>query len=328
MRKRNKIIVWSLGAILLLMCVGWMVFDYYWRTRATITTFSRYSEHEVITPAKIRWKAASYGDFKTDISSFYVPVQLNSIDRTLYMQFDTGTPRTVLYGKTLATLKQTYTFAKERNSKSRKNTWQSDITLQIGSSRLWADELLVLSHMGTATIDSSFTVIGTLGYDVLLDRKLLLNFKENEFLLTEKSKSQFEYNFSAIEDSSIDRFPMLLPAKVDGKNVSLHYDSGSSMFPLIVDQKRFENLTNTSVTDTLCCVRSWGKSYEFYRKQLHSTITLGEFTTVKPYIYSTKSMEQYQYFPDWLLMGLMGNVLFMDKVLWIDTNQNFFGVAK
>ncbi|EMY81912.1 hypothetical protein pgond44_05195 [Psychroflexus gondwanensis ACAM 44] len=40
------------------------------------------------------------------------------------------------------------------------------------------------------------------------------------------------------------------------------------------------------------------------------------------------SMNQYDYFPSCLMMGLAGNDLFLNQILFIDTENNFFGISE
>jgi hypothetical protein len=37
-------------------------------------------------------------------------------------------------------------------------------------------------------------------------------------------------------------------------------------------------------------------------------------------------MDQYSVFPNWLMMGLTGNQMFLNKVILVDTENNIFGI--
>jgi hypothetical protein len=145
--------------------------------------------------------------------------------------------------------------------------------------------------------------------------------------ITAKELNDIEYSFTILEGASLDRFPILIPAKVDGKSVQLQYDTGSSMFPLILDNKRLLSINNAGETESLCCITHWGNASEFYRRRLNSEIKIGRLTEFNPYIYGSPSMEQFSYFPNWLMMGITGNQLFIDSVLLLDTKNNQFGIS-
>ncbi|WKK75261.2 hypothetical protein QYS49_27440 [Marivirga salinae] len=327
MNKKLKNLSLAAVIILGLLFTSWKVFNYYWRTKNTVSTFKNFKEPKTVSYSNIKWVSGSYGDLKTDISSFFVKVKLNGIDDSFYMQFDTGTSQSKLYGKTLNALKLKYPSFEFKKSQSG-NYWLESSTLSIGSVSLQADNLLVLSELGSAEIDSSFTVLGTIGYDAIFGRKLLLDFKKNKLAITNHNLKELEYKFNEIKGASVNQFPILFPAEVDGENVQLTYDTGSSMFPLIVDNQKLQNLESAGSIDTLCCITSWGKSYDFYRRKLNTDITVGKLIEEKPYVYSSNSMSPYDFFPNWLMMGLAGNKMFLNEVILIDTENNIFGIGE
>lgn len=327
MHKKLTILLLALVFITGLLFTVWKVFNYYWRTRETINTFHSFIEPDTLSFIDIKWVGDSYGPLKTDIGSFFVKVKLNGVDDSFYMQFDTGTSQTKLYGKTLNALKEKYPSFELTKSESG-NYWLESATLSIGDVSLQADNLLVLPNFGNAKIDTVFTVLGTIGYDAIVGRKLILDFKNDRLAITTKDLKYLDITFTEIKVASLDRFPILIPAEVDGEKVQLSYDTGSSMFSLVVDNKKLQNIENAGSIDTLCCATSWGKSYDFYRRRLNSSIKIGGLVEKRPYIYSSNAMDQYSIFPNWLMMGLTGNKMFIDKVILIDTENNIFGVGE
>lgn len=311
--------------IVALSFTGWQVFNYYWRTRGTINTFNIFSEPDSISYTDIRWVGDSLGPLKTNIGSFFVKVKLNGIDDSFYMQFDTGTSQSLLYGKTLNTLKRKYPSFEPVKSQSG-SYWLESPSLEIGELSFDAEKILVRNDLGSDKIDSSFIKIGTIGFDAIVGRKLILDFKNNRLTITKKDINNLGFSFTEVAGASIDRFPILIPAVVNGNKVQLSYDTGSSMFPLVVDNHRLVDFKNAEPIDTLCCVTSWGKSYNFYRRKLNTSIKIGELIEEKPYIYSSSAMDQYSIFPSCLMMGLTGNQMFLNKVILVDTENNIFGI--
>jgi hypothetical protein len=326
MKKGYKILIITALFISGLSFTAWNVFNYYWRTQGTVNTFSTFTEPEALSFSKIKWVEDSFGTFKTDISAFFIKVELNGVDDSFYMQFDTGTSQTLFYGKTLHALKAKHPSFEPVESQSG-NYWLKSPVLKIGDLNFGARDLLVKADLGSEEIDPSFTIIGTIGFDAIVGRKLILDFKNNQLTITNKDINKLNYIFKPLEGASLDRFPILIPAEVDGEDVQLLYDTGSSMFPLIVDNQKLLHIENAGRTDTLCCITSWGKSYDFYRRKLNTDIKIGNLVEKQPYVYSSKSMDQYDYFPNWLMMGIAGNHMFIDKILLIDTQNNIFGIC-
>jgi hypothetical protein len=323
-KKLKKLLVLSL-IILGLLLTSWKVFNYYWRTRATINTYHSFSEPDTLSYTNIRWRGDSVGPLKTDIGAFFVKVKLNGIDDSFYMQFDTGTPQSLFYGKTLNALKEKYPSLVPAKSPSG-SYWLDSANLKMGELIFDAEKILVLENLGSDKIDSSFIKIGTIGFDVIVGRKLILDFKNNQLTITNKDLNNFGFSFTELEGASLDRFPILIPAMVNGNSVQLSYDTGSSMFSLIMDNQKLRDLKSAGPIDTLCCLSSWGKSYNFYRRKLTKSIKIGDLVEEKPYVYSLKPMDQYSIFPNWLMMGLTGNQMFLNNVILIDTENNIFGI--
>jgi hypothetical protein len=324
--KAFKILTIILITLLILAFAGWQTFNYYWRTKSTVKTFSQFSEPDSISYTPILWRKGNVGSIKTDIRSFFVKVKLNGIDDSFYMQFDTGASQTVLYGNTLTQLQRKYPSLSISKGASGNDIFKN-AQLKVGSINLEADYLKILTDMGRKEIDSAFNIIGTIGFDAIIDRKLILDFKEDRLAITNKDKKDLGYSFNDLEGASLDRFPILIPAIVDGDNVQLWYDTGSSMFSLITAEQKLKELKNASLPDTLCCISVWGKSYNFYRRKLNSEIRIGNLTHKNPDVFATENMNQIANFPNWLVMGITGNQMFLDHVVLVDNKNNYFGIS-
>lgn len=134
-------------------------------------------------------------------------------------------------------------------------------------------------------------------------------------------------DFNQVKGASVDRFPILLPAEVDGEKVQLWFDTGSSMFSLLLANNKLAALDNAGAIDTLCCISAWEKSYEFYRRELKGSIAIGNLYEQKPKVYASEAMNEVAYFPNWFMMGITGNQFFLGKVILVDTENNIFGIS-
>jgi hypothetical protein len=324
--KAFKILLIVAITLLILTFAGWQTFNYFWRTKSTVNTFSSFDEGDSLIYSKIIWRKGTFGSIKTDIGSFFVKVQLNGVDNSFYMQFDTGAAQTVLYGNILEQLQKKYPSLTISESASGNDIFK-DAQLKIGNTSFEADYLRILPNMGKNKIDSAFNIIGTIGFDAILNRKLILDFKQDQLAITNKNHKDVGYNFKELEGASLDRFPILIPAEVDGEKVQLWFDTGSSMFSLITAEQKLQNLKNDSPIDTLCCISVWGKSYDFYRRTLHSQIKIGDLTLKNPDVFATENMNQIANFPNWLVMGITGNQMFLDHVVLVDNKNNYFGIS-
>ncbi len=325
-RKTTKIFIIFTLVIVALIIIGWKTFNYYWRTKQTFSTFTSFTEPDSLSFTPIVWKPSNYGTVSSPNGSFLVKVTLNGIDDAFYMQFDTGTPQTVLYGRILNKLEEKYPSLKTNKTQSGNPIFKS-ADLRIADVIFKANTLKVLPNMGITDLDSSFNVIGTIGFDAIVDRKLILDFKNDLFAITNKPLKELEWTFKHLKGASVEHFPILLPAKVNDEAVQLWYDTGSSMFSLLLSNNKLNALDNAGAIDTLCCTSAWGKSYEFYRRELLGSISIGDLNEHMPDVYASEVMNEIAYFPNWLMMGITGNRLFLDKIILVDTKNNIFGIS-
>lgn len=157
-RKFAKIIMISFAVIVILIFAAWQSFNYYWRTRATINTFSSFSEPGTISYTDIVLRESNLGSINSPIGSFFINVTLNGIDGNFYMQFDTGAPRSSLYGRILKKLQEKHLSLRREQSKNG-NPYFKSVKLNIADVAYEADSLKVLPNMGNAVLDSSFNII-------------------------------------------------------------------------------------------------------------------------------------------------------------------------
>lgn len=327
MKKTIKFILYSFLILVLLILIGIPVYISYWRSSNTVNTFEQFEEPNSIAYSNIVWVDDTIGGQLIKKTAFYVPVKIEGIKENLFMQFDTGNGATVLYGKTLNKLLKNYPHVNTSFSKD-SIQYFNNATLNIGNLKLKAEKLKLLDYMGSSEIDSSFIKIGTLGFDTFVGRTLILDFKNDKIAITNKSINELEETYEIIEQASVDKFPLLIPVKIGEDNSRLFYDTGSSMFSLLTSEKKLASIQSDHKTDTICCVRSWGKKYEIYRKQIDLPIKVGSSAHKGEFVYGYFKLNAIDYVPNWFLFGITGNRLFENQKLVIDNKNNKFGICK
>jgi hypothetical protein len=151
-----------------------------------------------------------------------------------------GAPQTLFHGKTLNALQAKYP-SFEPTKRQSGNYWLKSPHLKISELSFEVDNLLVQTNLGNAEMDTSFTVFGSSGFDAIDGRKLILDIKNNLLTIATKDRANLNYTFHKIKGASLDRFPILFPAEIDGEQVQLNYVTGS-MFTLIIDHQNYLTL--------------------------------------------------------------------------------------
>ncbi len=259
----------------------------------------------------------------------FIPVKIKGIDEKFYMQFDLGMNITVFYGRVLKKVLKNYPNFKTSMSKDGVE-YLDNVHLELANSKLklYAAKIKILSGMDFSKLDSAY-VIGTIGYDAILNRTLILDFKKNRFSITDKSINNLGYSLKYI-DCSVNKFPVFISAKIGDQKVRFLFDTGSSMFPAITSIKKLNAIKNAGKVDTLGYIQAWGKDYKILRRKLSVPIKIGNNLFYDKYVYATaqKSQQVFNYFPNWYIFGITGNVLFDGKVIVIDTKNDKFGIVE
>ncbi|PQJ20625.1 hypothetical protein [Tenacibaculum sp. SG-28] len=324
MKKLYKRILFSIVFVILLIVISIPIYIAYWRSISTVNTFHTFQEPSKVSYCDIRWDSDFLGDEKIEKIAFYIPVKIDGLQNKLFMQFDSGQQTTLLYGKTLNKLLDANhnlnIFYDKDSLKFIKNP-----IINIAENQFKAKKIRISKSLGSSRIDTSKIVIGTIGFDLFINRTLILDFKNDKLAVTHKSADDLTYNLEYIEGASIDKFPLLLPAKIGDKKTKLFYDTGSSMFPVLTSNKRLRN-SNANKIDSLCCINNWGKQLPVYRKKLNNAIKIGNTTYDNLSIYGCEVLNAVDYLPSWYLFGMTGNKLFTGKVVVLDTKNNKFGI--
>lgn len=309
---------------MLLVLIAIPIFISYWRSSSTVDTFHTFNEPNNISFCNIKWSSDFLGEEKIEKIAFFVPVKIKGLKGNLFMQFDSGTQTTLFYGKTLNkvsdSLKPIKTFYNKDSLRYFKNP-----VIRINDTHFKAEKIRIASSLGEEKIDSSFTVIGTIGFDAFVNRTLILDFKNDKLAITNKEIDRLGYDLNYLEDASVDKFPLLIPTKIGKKNTRLFYDTGSSMFSLITSNKRLRNINDNKI-DSLCCITNWERQLPVYKKKLDNDIIIGDYKYSNQTIYGCEVLDVVNYIPSWYLFGMTGNRLFNNKIVVIDTKNNKFGI--
>ncbi len=244
------------------------------RKSMTKDTFSKSSVIQYDTEAPFEWSnEVINGDYYEKIA-ILIPVYFNNNSQdTFYLQFDSGIPQTLLYEKELMIIANQDSSIKKNISFSNNQYYLHRPIFKIeGLGTLIADSLEIIrdragdgylitndSLAKKAEVDDYPTmIIGSFGYDLLLNRSCLLDFKNTKisFLSDEKRDALKEVEY--IQGSKTKRFPITIKTKINAKKKNLFYDSGTSAWEIVLLNKDWNKIKTTSI-DTLCCFKSWDR---------------------------------------------------------------------
>lgn len=316
--KLFKIVAISLGSLLIILAIGGYIFF----KKAFQPKPNTLELTEASGAVPITWGRSAHSDY----AAILLPVTFEGIPRTFYLQFDTGSPNTLLYKQSMRSIQAQYP---DQIAAIDSNATTINQTLQIGEMEIHSDQF-ELYERGEKPIDwadSTRVKIGTLGADLIEKKITVFDFKEQTCYFEEKVPDC--YPAIDFKELKFKLRKVLLPAEVAGRKRNLLHDSGTSGFQLITNEKNWRKLAKHGAEGAESFkVRSWKKELTAYNiasdKKINFATTDVDLTQVT-YIKGTSFMQRAGMRATGL-GGLIGNELFMGKVLVLDCKNRSYGI--
>lgn len=269
------------------------------------------SNDEVKLP--IKWVANQ----DSEIAALLLPFKLAGIPDTFYLQFDLGAQSTIFYKKSLQSIYERYSALKPQHPAEEKL-----VNFSLGDISVSANNIRRVNYGSKINWNASaINVIGTLGTDILEHKVVIMDFKKH--FIHFRNHFPKEVAVESIQDFQFKKRKVLLYAQVNSENKLLYYDSGSSAFELITSKKQWEKLALSDEIEQIYEANSQGKLLQVHTTASNGVIKFGE--TIIPlndvtYIEGTSMVQNFlMYFSG--MGGMIGNKLFMDKILILDARN-------
>ncbi|MEZ7499561.1 hypothetical protein QO200_12535 [Flavobacterium sp. Arc3] len=250
----------------------------------------------------------------TEKNVLLLPIHFEGDTATYYLQFDTGSPYTIFYSKSIKNIRQIYT-----------NEEVAKTSFYIGKTKITSDKFKIY-NLGNDHNNDSLKIIGTIGADILEDRKTLINFKENYIALNlSKVPTQFQ---TKLFDFKFKNRRIIVRSLLNGKDNKFLFDSGTSAYELLTSKEVWENLKLPNSKVNIEKGQSWDKVLTVYTANCNQKIQifnheipLNNVTYVEGFSQAQYSMMKFSG-----MTGMLGNKLFLDNSLYIDCTQNKMGI--
>ncbi|MFD2941342.1 hypothetical protein [Flavobacterium notoginsengisoli] len=256
----------------------------------------------------IKW----ISDNENQHEALLIPIQINGIDKTFYMQFDSGSPITVFYKKSLESISEK--LSNQINIDSEKN--QISTGFSIGNMKVYSSFFEILNYGSVIDFDNpdAANIIGTIGTDLLEKRIIMLDFKNSKcsFLeqIHEKDFTTFEFKKRKI----------LIPSKIENENLKLLYDSGTSGYELIIQKEIWGKYKVKNSPIKVEKGNSWGNTLDVYSASAKKKIQFGNTVlnlSEVTYIEGTSELQKFLMKRSGM-QGMIGNKLFLQHKLILD----------
>ncbi|MCX2719185.1 hypothetical protein [Lentiprolixibacter aurantiacus] len=319
-----KLVKRILLILIALILVGGTAAFFYYKNKFMNAPPSTLTLSNLGQPFEFVWSGEKLNNKIEPHAAMLVPVTIPGVDRTLYMQFDTGAPSTVLSYKNVLSINEKYGDIFRMDTVDNR-VRVVDASFKVGTVDVKASSVDIRG-MGY-TIDwadsTSVIKIGTVGSDFMEKHALIIDYKNEKITLMESVPETIEKEADFLP-FSFDGRKVFLSAKLNDEPASLWFDSGSSAFELIVEEDTFLELAKPGAERESFLINSWGSKIPGHNIESNGMFNFG--TTKVPLTYVT-----YFEWPNKLMVwtmkasniggdlgGMTGNKLFLGKTLVLD----------
>lgn len=254
-------------------------------------------------------------------AALLLPAGLDGIKgKPLFMQFDLGHTKTVLYSRKWADVAKRMGIAADEDV-------VPALTMHLGNLTLTARDVEVMKRDGTS-IDwnnDKPEVIGTIGTDFIEGKIVTLDFKNERVAFGTGRDPNRSTGFQPFK---FEGRRLLLPAVFEGKKIEVMYDSGSSAYAWLTSESEFARLAKPGAAVESYPVRSWDNMLTAVTAPTAATVTIGTTTLPIGEVSRIDGMGFMQRMSISMLGtgGMVGNKLFLERTLVIDMKLKEFAL--
>lgn len=330
MKLLKKILI----ALLVLVLIGGTMSFFYFKNKFLSAPPNELSLSNLGQSFDFTWRSYTINGKVIPNAFMFVPVSIPGVDKTFYMQFDTGAPSTVLFYKTALAVNEKYgdifQIDTVENQLRIKNT-----KLKVGTVDVTARSLGFRGSSNTIDWENdSFIILGTVGNDFIEKNPIIIDYKNHKMTVMKADDERLtkEEDFLPF---TFDGRRIFLSAQLNKEPVELWYDSGSSAFELIVDKNTFNELAKPKAEITSYEGSSWGRKTKVYNVAAEGLFEFGNASAPLTYVTYTEipGTEMLQFVLKAAniggdLGGMTGNKLFLEKTLILDAPNLRYAVKE
>lgn len=249
-----------------------------------------------------------------------IPVTIDAVDETQYLQLDTGCQNSLLFEYQLADLLQDASV-----------TDKSSIQLHghVGDQDLSDITFEILKGVGKKRAESGQKKIGLLGTDFFKKKILIIDFKKDSILISDSSRvlRDMPYNFTFSPMTENPANVILLDVLLNNRRIpNILYDTGTSLYDLTLNDKaEWKAIVRDADKNTLdvSTIANLSGVYKKYGYQITGSLHVGMFRYDNPFVYY-RDTDLWDNSP---LNGTLGNKPFFRSCVVIDFIHFRFGIS-
>ncbi len=278
------------------------------------------------TYQEFHWTSGVINNKDYDKTTILVPIKIHGVDKKLYAQLDTGAGSSRFYGHILRKHGIEVDSLKEPFIKFRWYDFDDNsITPDSTDYYMWNKNY----EVDLKSDDPNENIVGTVGMKSITDKILILDFPNNKYAVlsdTLKIPALLEEEVYYL-DANIDHDMYYVDICLGKDTITVRYDSGASIFTLIIPSDQWKNATGLSGDEDSIerdSVPSWASYVYLLNAPSQYDLTFGPIHVKNPRVTYMENYDKYS--ED---MKLIGNALFYDDyVVVVDCEREKFGICE
>lgn len=274
------------------------------------------------------WVSGKIGNRTFEYGAIYISVSINGINN-LPFQFDLGANQTLVYENPLKNFPELHNKLEiiDGDANGMEIFKLDSLDLSFGGYSFQDYTSYGLVDYGSKINNNIKPCeneghFGSIGADLFQNKILVIDFKNQNFKLLDKLDKSQQSQFEFVNTEVSNNF-MIIPIKIDEKTYKFIYDSGSSIFPILTSSKIAEQIAEKEINDSLN-ISNFQNAVKVYSKSIKANPNFGKLDLGKNNIWYSK--EDYYQFNEKDYDGVIGNIMFLDKVICIDFKNKKFGI--
>ncbi|MGN7722128.1 hypothetical protein [Chitinophaga sp. 22620] len=245
------------------------------------------------------------------------------------MQFDLGSPYSLLYKNKLAAIQRKYPGAIPPDTANGKLV---NFSFEAGEVPISAKEITVKQFDSSNTIredKNSLEIIGTIGADLVDGKVIIIDYPQCRLTISAAIPAELMPELSLAGFTYAGR-SVLLPVKLRGNQTMLYFDTGSSMYELLTDKNTCRQLAIPNTGLLHYQVRSWDKILSANSLATNDSLEIAGAKIPIHYVTYIEGVSDAQVaqMSKMGIGGMTGNKIFLEYKLVLDTGNKKFGLIR
>lgn len=267
-----------------------------------------------------------------------IPLTIENLPYSFCGQFDLAATRTMIYGNSFKAYSKMYpevlqkldSTAAPHYVNGMKGNTLKNLNIKLHKTSFTKRDIVLLPNFGDeipadSVQTKSQKLMGTIAPDLFQGKILVIDFLQNR--LTTFDKLPRKYSKANFVNTLSRKGRIKIPVEIDNNTHYLMFDTGNCLSDMLLDKESINILADRAEpAEEFLNGSTWGQDIAYYSKKVRVPIQFnGQNLNIKLAQFSNLDSDV-QFNKEEKILGLVGPLLFANKVVIIDYKNNRFGL--